>query len=109
MDLVRQHIESFPTVHSHNCRKNTNRQFLNSNLRITKMYELYCVKCREDNQEPVKEDIYRQTFNTDYNLSLISSCEERPVWAVFFLIKNKRRKKLYLKRRRQSTKNIYIK
>ena len=69
LDLIRQHIGSFSAVESHYCRKNTNRKFLDCNLSITKMHELYRVMCRENKQEPVKEDIYRRTFNTEYNLS----------------------------------------
>lgn len=38
---VKDHITSFPTVESHYCRANSSKQYLDSNLNIAKMYQLY--------------------------------------------------------------------
>ncbi|KAI4465998.1 dna-directed rna polymerases i ii and iii subunit rpabc2 [Holotrichia oblita] len=37
---IKNHIESFPTMESHYCRKNTKRQYLDPSLSITKLYDL---------------------------------------------------------------------
>ena len=38
---IRDHIKSFPVVESHYCRSSTNRRYLESNLNVNKMFELY--------------------------------------------------------------------
>lgn len=48
LDKVRQHIESVPIVEAHYTRQDTKRQFLGSDLNITKMYSLYKEKCSSD-------------------------------------------------------------
>lgn len=45
---VKHHIESFPWVESHFTQKDTQRQYLDASLNITKMYQLYEEKCKED-------------------------------------------------------------
>lgn len=40
-DVIRKHINSFPKVPGHYCRQNTKKQYLEFNLNLTKMYELY--------------------------------------------------------------------
>ena len=42
-DRALEHIRSFPHVPSHYTRKNSQRQYLEHGLNITKMYELYQV------------------------------------------------------------------
>ena len=59
---VKQHIERFPTVESHYTRRHTRQK-----LTIAKMHLLYSVACETDVQ-PVKEYVYRDIFNSDYNL-----------------------------------------
>ena len=44
---VRDHIQSFPTVESHYCRKKSQRLYLDSKLTIQRMYELYVEKCKQ--------------------------------------------------------------
>lgn len=66
---VRQHISSFPAYESHYTRAhNPNRKYLAENLNIRLMYNLYKDYCLQQGKEPVKEAIYRRTFNTEYNL-----------------------------------------
>ena len=59
--LVREHI------YSRN--NNPNRSYLSPTLSIAKMFKLYKVKCTEADVAPVSEWVYRETFNTEYNLS----------------------------------------
>lgn len=70
LQRVKTHIESFPRIESHYCRKRTRRRFLNPELSISKMYQLYKEHC-EKNQQPdeVKFGTYSKIFNTQYNLS----------------------------------------
>jgi hypothetical protein len=65
---IKSHIESFPVVESHYCRKNTTKKYLNSNLTVTKMYSLYLEFCHEKSIKPADEQIYRHIFNTHYNI-----------------------------------------
>ncbi|WAQ94258.1 hypothetical protein MAR_006729 [Mya arenaria] len=59
VNTVRLHIESFPTMESHYCRKDTNKDFLGPELK----------KCREQSQSPVSLSIYRKIFNYEYNIA----------------------------------------
>lgn len=67
-DYVKQHIECFPTVESHYCRKTSSKLYLESSLSISKMYELYMEKCQEDSITPVSINVYRRFFCTQFNL-----------------------------------------
>lgn len=67
---VKSHIESFPTMGSHHCRKSTKRKYLDSTLSISKMYDLYLEKCRNNgNEKHVSQITYRRIFCQNYNLS----------------------------------------
>jgi hypothetical protein len=65
---IRKHIESFPTVESHYTRSSSKRMYLESNLSLIKMYDLYVEKCNETHEIPVKQSYYRYLFTTEYNL-----------------------------------------
>lgn len=67
-NFVKEHIMSFPCVESHYCRSKTSKKYLDSNLNISKMYDLYKQKCAESNRSNVKESYYRMIFNTHFNL-----------------------------------------
>lgn len=68
-EQVRDHIRSFPVVESHYCRARTERQYLESTLNVSRMYDLYKGKCLEEGSTPVKESFYRFIFNSEFNLS----------------------------------------
>ena len=71
MDAVRKHIKSFPTVESHYCRKDSQRQYLDSKLTIKRMYDLYVEKCQnefDENYQPVSVSVYRHVFNEEFNM-----------------------------------------
>ncbi|KAJ4435584.1 hypothetical protein ANN_18200 [Periplaneta americana] len=65
---VMSHIQSFPTVEAHYCRANTTRQYLDSNLSVAKMYDLYKETCEKEQTSPVKLSMYRRIFVTHFNL-----------------------------------------
>ena len=66
---VRNHILSFPTVDSHYCRFETTRKYLESNLNVRKMYDLYAQKCTKEQLKMLKETYYRYIFKTEFNLA----------------------------------------
>lgn len=69
-ESVREHINSFQTVESHYCRKNTSRLYLPASLNISKMYSLYQEYCSDKNiTEVATESIYRAVFNSDFSMS----------------------------------------
>lgn len=79
------HISSFPAVESHYCRHDTKKQYLDSELNISKMYNLYTNKCLMDEnpRTPVKAHLYRSLFNCNFNYGffrpkndLCATCEE---------------------------------
>ncbi|UYV72367.1 hypothetical protein LAZ67_9002822 [Cordylochernes scorpioides] len=66
---VVKHIKSFPAYTSHYTRAhNPRRQYLNPDLNIKKMYELYATQCKKENVVPVKEKYYYKVFSTKFNL-----------------------------------------
>lgn len=66
-ELVRKHIASFPTVDSHYCRANSSRKYLETNLNIQRMYDLY----KSETEEPVKYHFYRNIFNSEFNIGFL--------------------------------------
>lgn len=66
---IKDHIASFPTIPSHYCRKDTDRNFLSSDLTMKRMYELYTEDCEIKGVTPQKLWLYRNIFNHDFNLS----------------------------------------
>ena len=68
-DGIRQHINSLPRVESHYNRANTKKEYLADGLNITILYEEYVKKCEEAGTTPGKLHLYRQIFNTDFNIA----------------------------------------
>jgi hypothetical protein len=68
-EFITDHIRSFPVIESHYCRASTSKQYLEGSLNITKMYNLYLERCRDDGKEPAKASLHRQIFFTQFNLS----------------------------------------
>ena len=70
IEEVKAHVRSFPTNMSHYTRSHSaSRLFLSPNLNISRMYHLFEDKCKANSQEHVKESMYRNIFNTHFNLS----------------------------------------
>ena len=70
IDFVHKHIESFPRTASHYTRKDSQREYLDQNLNIRKMYKLYTeLASQEGMTEVISERSYRKIFCENYNLS----------------------------------------
>lgn len=68
-DSVHQHIDTFERVESHYCRKNTKREYLDSDLNIQKMYAQYKEWMISRNDKNIaSESRYRHIFTSDFNL-----------------------------------------
>ncbi|KAJ4429628.1 hypothetical protein ANN_21829 [Periplaneta americana] len=66
---VINYIRSFPAYQSHYSRRdNSGRKYLNPDLNIRKMYDLYLEKCQQENKTPVKQKFYYNVFSTKFNL-----------------------------------------
>ncbi len=70
-NFVRKHINSFPRIESHYRRSETSKEYLESNLDLSKMYKLYEEKCLKAQKITVKISMYRQIFNFEFNLDFI--------------------------------------
>ena len=66
---VIQHISSFPSEPSHYSRScNSGRQYLSPILTINKMYDQYKLQCDTAQVHSVSSSMYREIFNTEFNL-----------------------------------------
>lgn len=66
---VENHIKSFPAYFSHYTRThNPNRKYLNLDLTMKKMYDLYVVWCGENQKTPVTEKMFYHVFSINFNL-----------------------------------------
>jgi hypothetical protein len=67
---VNSHINSFPKMDPHYCRRDSTKQYLSPDLNIRKMFHLYktdfCV--RQNIVNPVSYTKYRNIFTSQYNL-----------------------------------------
>ncbi|CAG9820025.1 unnamed protein product [Phaedon cochleariae] len=70
---IHDHINSFSTIDSHYCRSSTNRQYLESTLNLSRMYDLY--KEKYDNPLPIHT--YRHIFNSEFNISFYKPKKDR--------------------------------
>ena len=65
---VQQHINSFETVESHYCRRNSKKVYLPQGLNITKMYRLYEKYCAALGAPKVSLYVYTEIFNLEFNI-----------------------------------------
>lgn len=72
-DCIKQHISMFPVVDSHYTRQNTQKQYLESDLSIAKMYRLYKEWVKEESVNVIAQNAtlrqYYDIFNKSFNLS----------------------------------------
>lgn len=61
---VIEHIDSFPRYISHYTRNQTDAKFLNSELNLSKMYELYKLKF----DQPASKSYYKKIFYNEFDL-----------------------------------------
>ena len=65
LDAVKEYIKKFPVMESCFCIEGTKRQYLASNLNITKMYEFFV---KENPNTEIQEHYYRKVLNENFNL-----------------------------------------
>lgn len=65
--LVESHIDRFPKIESHFCRQNTDREYLSSDLTLSKMHRMFS-KEQSDGQTAVSFTYYSNIFR-EKNLS----------------------------------------
>ncbi|CAF4946081.1 unnamed protein product [Pieris macdunnoughi] len=58
--FANDHIDSFPKVPSHWCRKDTKKIYLETILNKEKMYELYKQQCLENHKKPIGKTSYKE-------------------------------------------------
>lgn len=64
IQLVKEHIDSFPRIESHYCRRDSQKQYLSPDLNISKMYRLYKDDfCVQKNVQAVSLFVYQKTFH----------------------------------------------
>lgn len=70
IELIKQHISSFPRYQSHYSRQdNPNRKYLSPTLSVAKMYTMYQEKCQEERRATICSEFIYRTFNKAFNLS----------------------------------------
>lgn len=68
-DTIREHINKFPRVPGHYCRANTQKEYLEFGLNMSKMYQLFVEYCKEVHKTPAKKWLYTKIFNEEFNIS----------------------------------------
>ncbi|XP_072375619.1 uncharacterized protein [Diabrotica undecimpunctata] len=91
---IKAHVQSFPTMASHYCRSSTKREYLDSNLSIAKMYELYVEDCKKTGKEYASQITYRRIFGTNFNLSFFNPKKDQCLTCTNYL-KTKAAKEKY--------------
>ena len=75
--FAKEHIASFPAVESHYCRAKTSKTYIEGGLNVARMYSLYKEVCTAQERQPVKESMYRDIFNTCFNIAFIKPKTDR--------------------------------
>ena len=83
---VREHISSFPRVESHYCRAQSQKEYLEDGLNISRMYNLFVDQranaCENVNDtatytETVSKQMYTNIFNESFNIAFHKSKSDR--------------------------------
>lgn len=67
--IIRNHINMFPSFESHYSRSHSEKKYLNLDLSISKLYRLYKNNCDDIKTNAQSELTYRKVFVEEYNLS----------------------------------------
>lgn len=70
---IRDHINKFPHMESHYCRKTTNKQYLEQGLNLSQMYRLYAT----ESENPLKISVYRNIFDYEFDLAFFRPKKDR--------------------------------
>jgi len=76
---IRDHVNMFPRIPSHYCRASTTKEYLESNLTITKMYRMYVdmTLCSSEGVQPQNEWTYRKVIVQDFNIGFFKPKKDR--------------------------------
>ncbi|KAJ8688004.1 hypothetical protein QAD02_023799 [Eretmocerus hayati] len=66
---VVKHINLFPRIESHYARKDSNKEYLSSELSLNKMYKLYETWSLKKYGTSASKWVYSDVFNTEFNIS----------------------------------------
>lgn len=69
VDSVKQHINSIPRVESHYCRSSSKKEYIPGGNTVAGLYSDYRKKQESENVPFVSEQVYRNIFNTQFNIS----------------------------------------
>ncbi|XP_065650868.1 uncharacterized protein LOC136079064 [Hydra vulgaris] len=69
--VVRDHINLFPRIEAHYCRKKTFKEYMEGSINIGKLYDLFKIYCDENDYIPVKEHMYRYIFNHEFKMLIL--------------------------------------
>jgi len=59
INQIKKHIDSFPKMESHYCRRDTKKLYLSAELNLSVMYKLYC----DNVSKPVSQSVYSKMFH----------------------------------------------
>ena len=78
VDLIKAHIECFPTMESHYCRESSERLYLEEGLNISKMWRmLKSIMEKNHIKYEISLNFYRKIFNTEYNYGFFIPKKDR--------------------------------
>ncbi|CAG9828166.1 unnamed protein product [Diabrotica balteata] len=60
---VKDHINSFPRIESHYCKRDSTKNYLNADLNISIMYRLYQDFCTSNSLSPLSKFVYQSIFH----------------------------------------------
>jgi hypothetical protein len=71
VNVIKNHINSYPVMHPHYVRKSSKRKYLDRTLNISKMHSQFLELYKDSDPElaNTKLSTYRYVFNTEFNLS----------------------------------------
>lgn len=72
VQAIRDHINSFLRVLSYYCRSSSKREYLDENLNLRKMHDLYVKQCQDKGEQPLKFWKHDEEFNSEFNLAFHS-------------------------------------
>lgn len=87
VNTIREHINSFPRVQSHYCRANTQREYLESSLTLSKMYKLFRNKMVGIGEERIPsqwkyDEIFNREFNIGFHKPKKDRCDKCEKWSM---------------------------
>ena len=92
-DAIKGHINRFPRVESHCCRKSTYRQYLGAQLSISKLYDLYVQERKQEGIKPASKTVFESILKRDFNLGFHVPLKDRCDFCSVFEISSEEEKK----------------